>query len=157
MTNGIDPKGRFSRTGIVGKGLAGKKPGAPISKAEARMMKRARLLPAKNIAKSAAHEGVVERPMDKGISKLLEIRRAQAKGKGTSVYRLKKTKEEEEEELRAEQRASSVFRLNRGEEDEEAQTTSVGRLRADRLQLAQLPPDALRKKPKKTTYGDLDI
>lgn len=121
------------------------------------MMKRAKLLPPKNIAKSAAHEGVVERPMDKGISKLLEIRRAQAKGKGTSVYRLKKTKEEEEEEMRAEQRASSVFRLRRGEEeDEDAQTTSVGRLRADRLQLAQLPPGALQKKPKKPTYGDLD-
>jgi len=39
-------------------------------------------------AKSAAHQGVVARPMDKNLSDILERRRAEVLGGGTSVARL---------------------------------------------------------------------
>ena len=41
-------------------------------------------------AKSAAHEGVVARPMDKNLSDILERRRAEVQGGGTSVARLQR-------------------------------------------------------------------
>src|SRR3989344_6632234 len=41
-------------------------------------------------AKSAAHQGVVARPMDKNLSDILERRRAEVQGGGTSVARLQR-------------------------------------------------------------------
>jgi hypothetical protein len=136
--------------------LTGKTPKAGAGKipthVEKRIKQRELLRSSGNTAKSAAHEGVTERPMDKGLSKMLEIARAQRFGRGTSVSRLKKTREEEEEYLRKQQ-GSSVFRLNEGNDEENEETTSVGRLRIDRLQLTQ--PKSVPK-PKKPTYGDLN-
>jgi hypothetical protein len=40
------------------------------------------------VAKSVAHQGVVERPMDEGLSKILERKRAELKERGTSVARV---------------------------------------------------------------------
>ena len=135
-------------TGKTPKATAGKIP----TRVEKLMRRREQLLGNKDVAKSAAHEGVVERPMDKGLSKMLEIQRAQSNGRGSSVYRINKTREEEEEELRKQQ-GSSVFRLNEGNDEEDTEATSVGRLKIDRLQLMQIKPIP---KPKKTAYGDLD-
>lgn len=135
-------------TGKTSKATAGKIP----TRVEKIMQRRERMRSGDNVAKSAAHEGVVERPMDKGLSKMLEIARAQHGGRGSSVSRIKKTPEEEEEELRKQQ-GSSVFRLNEGNDEEVTEATSVGRLKIDRLQLMQIKPVP---KPKKPLYGDLN-
>jgi hypothetical protein len=70
------------------------------AKASERLLKRAELVKSKPAAKSAAHEGVVARPMDRGLSTSLAMKRAQMLGRGTSVKRLSKHAEEEEEERR---------------------------------------------------------
>jgi hypothetical protein len=107
-----------------------KRPTKPTTRVEKLMLQRQRVLGNKATAKSAAHEGVVERPMDKNLSKLLEIRRAQKIGRGTSVVRLNEKETEEKD----------------------AETTSVGRMKVDRLQLNRLKPIPNSKKP---DYGDL--
>jgi hypothetical protein len=131
--------------------LRGKQPDG-LSKADLRRAKIARVFTAKPAARSAAHEGVSERPMDKNLSKSLAIKRAQKTGRGTSVFRIK-TKEEEEQELEA-SRGTSAFRLNKSREDEEAEASSVAKLRPDRLQFSNLNLGKI-KKPKKPLYGDL--
>lgn len=42
----------------------------------------------KTVAKSAAHQGVMARPMDQSLSKILEKKRAAVRAGGTSVKRL---------------------------------------------------------------------
>jgi hypothetical protein len=90
--------------------------------------------------------------MEKQLSHSLAIKRAQKLGHGTSVGRLNKTREEEEQELEA-ARGTSAFRLNKKEE-EEGETTSVGKLRTDRLPLTTLDLSKIKQK-KKPLYGDL--
>jgi len=60
-----------------------------LSRGEQRLQKiqQARLA-TKTVAKSAAHVGVVARPMDKNISKILDMKRAQLRRGGTSAARL---------------------------------------------------------------------
>jgi hypothetical protein len=76
------------------------------AKASERILRRAELIARKPAAKSAAHEGVVARPMDRGLSNSLAIKRAQFLGRGTSVKRLSRhAMEDEEEQKKKEQDA----------------------------------------------------
>lgn len=51
-------------------------------------------LASKAVAKSAAHAGVVARPMDRQLSQILDRKRAQVRAGGTSVKRLGQATEE---------------------------------------------------------------
>jgi hypothetical protein len=68
------------------------------ARASERMMKRAEVISKKPAAKSAAHEGVVARPMNANLSKILDMKRAQMLGRGTSVQRLQRNAAAEDEE-----------------------------------------------------------
>jgi len=60
-----------------------------LSRGEARIAKiQQQRLASKTVAKSAAHVGVVARPMDKNLSKILDMKRAAMRAGGTSVKRL---------------------------------------------------------------------
>lgn len=120
--------GGMSRAGSTGGRLGGagsakpgasKVPGKPDvtpNRAEVRMAKlRDSMQAGKSTAKSAAHAGVVARPMDKNLSKILENRRAEMQSSASSVARLGKE----------DAGSSSVGRL--GETPGEA-ATSVNRL-----------------------------
>lgn len=94
---------------------------APVSRADKRMAAiKASMQAAKTTAKSAAHTGVVARPMDKNLSKMLEQRRAQMKESGTSVARLGKEVEPRQ------QGSSNAHRP--GEETNDKNASSVARL-----------------------------
>ena len=93
----------------------------------------------KDVAKSAAHEGVVARPMDKQISKILQMKRAQAKQHGSSVYRMREREEDDEQALY----------------EEELRGTSAARIKSPLgdLPLVRLPPGVLRPKSNKKAFG----
>lgn len=81
------------------------------------------------------HAGVVERPMDKQISKILQMKRDQLKQRGSSVYRLRERGEDDEQALYEEDlRGTSAARTK----------TPLGD-----LPLVRLPPGILRPKPPK--------
>lgn len=125
--------------------------GKPVSKVEKRITERLKLVKTKLPALSAMHQNVIKRPMDQGISKLLELRRAQAKEKGTSVFRIKRRDEQESSD-----QTTSIFRLNKDKKNEENdKTVSVGRLRQDRLKLIQ-PIQNKIINPRKGSVGDLN-
>ncbi len=86
----------------------------------------------KDAAKSAAHEGVVARPMDKQISKILQMKRDQLKQRGTSVHRIR---ENEDDPLY--------------EEDLKSGSVARTRSRFGDLPLVRLPPGILKSKPKR--------
>ncbi len=100
-----------------------------------RMAKHEAITTSKGAATSAMRKGVTERPMEKDISKSISLKRTQAFKHGTSVYRLKKG-------IRDEETADT---------DE---TTSVSRLRINRLVLPKLPP-IMQQKPPHDPYGDI--
>lgn len=114
--------GRLSGAGF-GKSGTSKVPGKPDvtpNRAEVRMAKlRDSMQAGKSTAKSAAHAGVVARPMDKNLSKILENRRTEMRGPSSSVARLGK------EDAANPQGSSSVGRLN---ETPGQGGTSVGRM-----------------------------
>lgn len=108
-------------------------------RAENRMTKIAALRSIKDVAKSAAHEGVVVRPMDKQISKILQMKRAQAKQHGSSVYRIREREADDEQALY----------------EEELRGTSAARMKTPlgNLPLVRLPPGVLKPKPNKKASG----
>jgi hypothetical protein len=88
-----------------------------LSRGEARIAKiQGERLASKTVARSAAHQGVVARPMDKQLSDILDRKRAEVRQQGTSAARL--GQEEHETLLQA-----------NSEEDATNRSTSVGRLR----------------------------
>lgn len=108
-------------------------PSAPVSRGMQRAQERLakiQSLRTTDAAKSAAHEGVVARPMDKQISKILQMKRDQLKQRGTSVHRIR---ENEEDPLY----------------EEDLKSGSVARTRSDLggLPLVRLPPGILKPKP----------
>jgi hypothetical protein len=84
------------------------------AKGSERLMKRMEALARKPAAKSSAHEGVVARPMDRGLSTSLALKRAQMLDRGTSVKRLSKHADEEEEELRKKEQEEEEAALLKG-------------------------------------------
>lgn len=71
-----------------------------LSRGQARVAKiQQDRLASKMVAKSAAHVGVVARPMDKNLSKILDRKRAQVRAGGTSVKRLGESGQEEAMEV----------------------------------------------------------
>jgi len=110
-----------AKPGLTGTSkLPGKTDAPSLSKGDKRMAAIKESMQAtKSTATSAAHQGVVARPMDKNLSKMLEQRRAQMQSRGTSVARLGKEEDEG---------SSSVKRLG---EDQAQGATSVKRLGED--------------------------
>lgn len=105
-----------------------------MQRAQERLSKIAQLRTSKSAAKSAAHEGVVERPMDTQISKILQMKRDQLKQRGSSVYRLREHEGEDEQALYEEDlRGTSAARTK----------TPLGD-----MPLVRLPPGVLRPKRK---------
>lgn len=100
---------------------------------------------ARTTAKSAAHQGVVARPMDKNLSKILDQRRAQAAGPASSVARLGKEGESASNvaELGKEQLTKAQEKMNEGP------GTSVARLgkNLNDIPLENLPPGIARPRP----------
>lgn len=147
----------------------------PKSYGEERTMRLAKFRTPKPVGNSAPHQGVVARPMDQQLSDILDKKRAQVLGRGTSVARLGReaaaetnagavspdaeaTLDDEEEgsDLPPEQAAmvsanSRTARATRG--------VSVARLATPKVQmgLQDMPVEALRQKEKPSEPTDLPI
>ncbi|OGL73164.1 hypothetical protein A3E39_01505 [Candidatus Uhrbacteria bacterium RIFCSPHIGHO2_12_FULL_60_25] len=121
MSRNIGP-GRLSRVS-AGAGLPSTSDRV-AQRVQDRLAKIAQLRSQKPAAKSAAHEGVVERPMDKQISKILQMKREQSRQSGTSVYRIR--------------------------ENEDLKSSSVARTQSpiNDLPLVRLPQGIVKPKPK---------
>lgn len=135
----------------------------PTTKADERRLKLARFRnPNQSVAKSAAHEGVVARPMDRQLSHSLETRRMEAKDRGTSVGRMKKRWQEEDEE-RERQRLEEEARLaEEALKEAEAPGTSASRLgnpMINELKLTRMPYEVLHPKQgkRKDDLPDMEI
>ncbi len=142
MLKGKTPKGRFPSPIRYGdKTALNKEQRKLLTKAEKRMLEWSERKTVAT-AKSAAHLGVISRPTEQNVSKLLEIRRAQAQGRGTSVHRLKKWwKEEEENE-----------KMTQDQKNTDSTETPV----PEQHDLLRLKPKIIVQTPKKNQYHDLD-
>lgn len=140
------------------------------SKGQERRLKLMQFRNIAPVAKSVAHKGVVERPMDQGLSKMLDERRAEMKGRGTSVARVNKhealeaqadtlspdTTEEssvkERESPRPEDRVLDELQDANSSQETEQGGTSIGRFRSAKKEMKL--KEAIRKPP---SLGDMEI
>jgi len=125
---------------------------ALVSRGDERLAKlRTSIREKKIAATSAAHTGVVARPMDQNLSKMLEQRRAQFQESGTSIARIgKKEKDLSTHIKQLDERAPKVSNI------ELQSGTSVARIKQKNTP-SYLPPIPITKKSpsKKNFYGDL--
>ncbi len=123
------------------------------------------------VAKSVAHRGVVERPMDQGLSKMLDERRAEMKGRGTSVARVNRYGELEAqadaaspdtagetsmndwESPHPEDRVLDELQEANSSQETEQGGTSIGRMRSAKKEMRL--KDAISRKP--PSLGDMEI
>lgn len=131
-------------------------------------MELARFRNVANVAKSVAHEGVVERPMDQNLSKILENKRAELKGRGTSVSRLNRhteteaavggleeedVPEKERELVRPEDIAERTLHEANTREERLVKGTSVGKFKSAKKEMGLRGP-FVAKPP---DLGDMEI
>ncbi|MFH1620727.1 MAG: hypothetical protein ABIB04_01440 [Patescibacteria group bacterium] len=150
MLTGKTPKTRFySPLKMSGKTALTREQKKLMTKAEKRMLEWS-TRETSNIAKSAAHKGIIERPTEKNISKLLEIRRAQSRGHGTSVYRLKKWWEEDEDD-------EQMKLADKSATNESSDPDAINDEEEKKPKLIRLQPKIITSPtPKKNQYGDLN-
>jgi len=144
---------------------------SPVVKADQRLTKiRESMHSAKTAATSAAHAGVVARPMEKNISKMLDQRRAQVQGRGTSVARLGTdamtnatgpiNSPSADTMTTAPNPSIGIGRFNGSSASDSAtRGASIARLGKPNEMPSYFPPPPLPSSPNKTTppdlYGDL--
>jgi hypothetical protein len=124
---------------------------AALTKGQERRMELARFRGAGVAAKSTAHQGVVARPMDQNLSKILQRAREDLRTRGTSVARVKRHEqfEDEEEEgavdkepelVRPEDVSARTLRAANASQDLTEKGTSIGRMRTAKKEMGLKNP-----------------